>query len=94
MSDARTLPVLTYLSMDPLTSTVGSSQVLAYVERLASRGLAIELVSFEHGRRDGELESPLRSLGVTWKALDYGRHGTIGGLGRVLRALGLFVVPQ
>ena len=29
------LPRITYISVDPVTSTVGSSQVLAYVERLA-----------------------------------------------------------
>ena len=42
------LPRVTYLSVDPVTSTVGASQVLAYVERLAERGVGVDLHSFEH----------------------------------------------
>ena len=57
-------PKLTYLSMDPLSSTVGSSQVFAYVERLARRGLGVDLVTFEHSVDLGLLEK-LSVLGVT-----------------------------
>ena len=42
------VPRVTYLSVDPVTSTVGASQVLAYVERLAERGVRVDLHSFEH----------------------------------------------
>jgi glycosyltransferase involved in cell wall biosynthesis len=79
------LPTLTYLSMDPLSSTVGSSQVLAYVEGLARRGIDVDLVTFEH-RVDFDLRERLVDLGVGWRPQSFGRHGPVGGLGRVLRA--------
>ena len=77
--------VVTYLSMDPLTSTVGSSQVVAYIERLAHRGVEVDLVTFEHAVTP-EMTESLSSLGVTWRPQRFGIHGPIGGLGRVLRA--------
>ena len=79
------LPTVTYVSMDPLTSTVGSSQVLAYVERLAGRGVDIDLLTFEHGV-DPVVRERLAGLGVTWRPLRFGLHGPVGGLSRVLRA--------
>ncbi|MBT4187415.1 MAG: hypothetical protein HOE14_09405, partial [Gemmatimonadales bacterium] len=77
--------IVTYLSMDPLSSTVGSSQVLAYIERLAHRGIEIDLVTFEYAV-EPELTERLSGLGVTWRPLRFGLHGPVGGLGRVLRA--------
>jgi glycosyltransferase involved in cell wall biosynthesis len=88
MNDARNLPVVTYLSMDPVTSTVGQSQVLNYIERLAEGGLAIELVTFEH-HVDTALRARLVDLGVSWWPQNYGRHGAVAGLGRVIRAAGV-----
>mgnify|MGYP000031668335 CR=1 FL=1 len=85
MSDTTGLPVITYLSMDPVTSTVGSSQVLAYVERLATRGLTVELVTFED-HLDRDLQRRLAHLGVIWRPQKFGRPGASGGLSRVLRA--------
>ena len=79
------LPTVTYVSMDPLTSTVGSSQVLAYVERLAGRGVDIDLITFEHDV-DSDLRDRLAGLGVTWCPQRFGIHGPVGGLSRVLRA--------
>ncbi len=77
-------PSITYLSMDPLCSTVGSSQVLPYVERLAQRDFSVKLVTFEHAV-DATVEARLEDLGVTWQPEPFGRRGTVGGLGRVLR---------
>ena len=77
--------IVTYLSMDPLSSTVGSSQVLAYIERLAHRGVQIDLITFEHAV-DPELTQRLSGLEVTWRPQRFGLHGPVGGLGRVLRA--------
>ena len=77
-------PEVVYLSMDPVTSTVGSSQVVAYVCRLAERGVPVHLHSFEH---DIEHESSaiLGDAGVRWTAHHFGRPGVRGGLGRVVR---------
>ncbi|MEE2767721.1 MAG: glycosyltransferase [Actinomycetota bacterium] len=74
--------------MDPLSSTVGSSQVFAYVERLARRGLGVDLVTFEHSVDLGLLEK-LSVLGVDWRPQKFGRPGPVGGLGRVIRAAGV-----
>jgi len=76
---------VTYLSMDPLASTVGLSQVLAYVERLAGRGVAVDLVTFEQ-EVDAALVERLAGLGVGWRPQRFGAGGPIGGIGRVMRA--------
>ena len=47
--------------MDPLTSTVGFSQVLGYVKRLANRGVDVVLITFEH-EVDPVLQERLRGL--------------------------------
>ena len=85
VDEVSDLPSITYLSMDPLTSTVGFSQVLSYVERLALRGVDVNLITFEHDPSP-VLHRRLLDLGVTWQPQRYGRHGAVGGLGRVLRA--------
>ena len=85
VDEVSELPTITYLSMDPLTSTVGFSQVLSYVERLALRGVDVNLITFEHDPSP-VLHSRLLDLGVTWQPQRYGRHGAVGGLVRVLRA--------
>ncbi len=76
---------VTYVSMDPLTSTVGSSQVLAYVERLAHRGVDVDLITFEHVV-DVALVKHLSDLGIRWLPQRFGSRGPVGGLSRVLRA--------
>jgi|TARA_B100000315_G_scaffold80280_1_gene73550 hypothetical protein len=85
MDSSSGLPVITYLSMDPVTSTVGRSQVLNYVERLAQQGVLIHLLTFEH-QVDMEVWSRLSDLGVSWSPQEYGRPGAVGGFCRVLRA--------
>jgi len=75
---------VTYLSMDPVTSTVGASQVVAYVRRLAERGVSVHLHSFEH-EVDRELRVDLEERGIRWNAHRYGAPGAWGGLGRVVR---------
>lgn len=75
---------VTYLSMDPLGSTVGASQVLAYVLRLASRGVGVDLHSFER-TLDGDLRDLLTAAGVRWHPHRFGAGGARGGLGRVAR---------
>ena len=75
---------VTYLSMDPVASTVGASQVVAYVRRLAQRGVSVDLHSFEH-RVDDDLRRELEDSGIRWTPHRYGAPGTPGGLGRVVR---------
>jgi len=78
------LPRVTYLSVDPVTSTVGASQVLAYVERLAERGVGVDLHSFEH-RVDEAIAADLSRHGVVWTPHRFGDNGARAGFGRVAR---------
>ena len=78
------LPRVTYLSVDPVTSTVGSSQVLAYVERLAERGVGVDLHSFEH-HVDEAIAADLSRHGVVWTPHRFGDNGARAGFGRVAR---------
>ena len=78
------LPQVSYLSVDPLASTVGSSQVLAYVFRLAERGVVLDLHSFER-EPDAALLRRLSAAGVRWTAHPFGGPGARGGAGRVAR---------
>jgi len=78
------IPRVTYLSVDPVTSTVGASQVLAYVERLAERGVRVDLHSFEH-HVDEMIAADLARWGVVWTPHVFGGNGARAGLGRVAR---------
>ena len=78
------VPRVTYLSVDPVTSTVGASQVLAYVERLAERGVGVDLHSFEH-HVDEVIAADLTRRGVVWTPHVFGGNGACAGLGRVAR---------
>jgi glycosyltransferase involved in cell wall biosynthesis len=44
------IPTLAYLTFDPVSRGVGASQVQPYVSRLRSRGVAVEVQSFEGDR--------------------------------------------
>lgn len=79
------LPPLTYLSMDELARGVGASQVVPYVERLARLGVDVTVHSFEHGEPDPAVSMRLAGAGVRWRPHPFGRTGSAGGLGRVLR---------
>jgi len=75
------VPDLTYLTMDSVVAGVGASQVMPYVERLAARGMRVELHSFEHHRP--ARPAPL-AHGVIWRPHNFGAGGPAAGLGRVV----------
>jgi glycosyltransferase involved in cell wall biosynthesis len=77
---------VTYLSNDALTEGVGASQVLAYVERIAARGVHVRLHSFEKDPPTPALEARLASAQVEWRPHRFGRHGALGGAWRVVEA--------
>lgn len=73
-------PALTYLTTDSVVAGVGASQVLPYVQRLARKGLAVELHSYE--------TDPLSSLptigeGISWHPHRFGPPGQLGALARI-----------
>lgn len=77
---------LTYLSMDSIQGGVGASQVLPYVERMAARGVDVRLHTFEWTRPADSLAERLEDASIKWKVHRSGSHGSMGGLGRVVRA--------
>ena len=78
------LPKLTYLTTDSMVEGVGASQVVPYVERLATRGLDVTLHSFEKTEPDEGVKRRLASAGVTWRAHRFIGGGGPGGLARVV----------
>lgn len=74
-----------YLTVDSIAEGIGASQVLRYVERLPAHGVDVELVSFEKQTPAEETRARLAAAGVRWRPLPFGRHGPLGGVGRVLR---------
>lgn len=76
---------LTYLSMDSVAEGIGFSQVLAYVEKLAQRGLDVDLHTFEKKAPDHSLERRLAAAGARWHVHAFGRFGPVGGVERVVR---------
>lgn len=72
---------LTYLTTDSVQRGVGASQVLPYVTRLAARGFAVELHSFED---DPAAATASLGHGVTWHPHRFGAGGPAAGVVRVL----------
>jgi glycosyltransferase involved in cell wall biosynthesis len=79
----RSLPQVTYLSMDATDEGVGASQVVPYVERLARRGIAVELHTFEKRQPSPTLATALATSGVTWHPHVFGAFGSKGALRRI-----------
>ncbi len=69
-----------YISYDGLLEPLGGSQILAYVERLADRGVRMAVLSFEKPadlRDSGQVQALRERLdanGVHWHPLRYHRH--------------------
>lgn len=73
-----------YLSLDPVSSGVGFSQVFLYVEALAQNGSSIKLISLEN-EIDETLYQRLLAVGVEWVQLPFGSKGLAGGFLRFMR---------
>jgi glycosyltransferase involved in cell wall biosynthesis len=75
---------LTYLATDSVAEGIGASQVLAYAERIAQRGMQVELHSFEKTTPSADLRARLTAADVDWRPHAFGRYGAAGGLARVM----------
>lgn len=78
-------PPLTYLTVDSMAEGVGRSQVVAYVERLAARGMEVILHSFEKQAPDEAVARRLGAAGVRWRPHRFREGGSVAGLGRVVQ---------
>ena len=74
---------LTYLTIDSLSEGVGSSQITPLISRLSTRGLKINLVSYEKFPPSNQLLEYFKSIGVEWNSRPFGSNGFIGGIGRL-----------
>jgi len=75
---------LQYVTFDSIQEGVGASQVFAYLQLIA-KVKKVELISFEKETPGNDLLQLVEEIGITWKPLPYGRHGSLGGLNRVWR---------
>ena len=74
---------LTYLTIDSLSEGVGSSQITPLISRLSTRGLKINMVSYEKFPPSKQLLEYFKSIGVEWNSRPFGSNGFIGGIGRL-----------
>jgi glycosyltransferase involved in cell wall biosynthesis len=89
--ETRTRPRVIYVSYDGAAEPLGQSQVVAYLERLAS-DCDIDLVSFEKaGDERAPVSARLERAGIHWHPLTYHRTPPIAGtafdVGRATRLL-------
>lgn len=75
-----------YLSIDSIDEGVGASQVMRYAEGIASRGIPVELHTFEKRRPSVSLVEKVERSGIRWHPHRFGYPGVAGGLARVIRA--------
>jgi hypothetical protein len=74
-----------YLSHDSLLEGIGMSQIVPVVIGLSRLGWRVGVMSCEKTNEIKTLQKRLSSENVEWKILTFGRNGTIGGIGRLLR---------
>lgn len=61
------------------------SQIIPVVIGLANKGWSIGIISCEKTEIASEVKEQLKAVGVSWKALNFGRTGAVGGVGRLIR---------
>lgn len=86
------LPPVTYLTTDSVSEGIGASQVLAYAERLATRGLDVDLHTFEKAVPTPTMREHIAATGIRWHPHPFGAFGARGGAARV--AAGAIAIRQ
>ena len=76
---------LTYATVDSLAEGVGSSQIAPLMERLASHGMKINLLSFEKEAPPNFLVERMAKVGVEWTQIPFGNNGPFGGISRTIK---------
>ena len=84
---------LTYATVDSLAEGVGSSQIAPLMERLASHGMKINLLSFEKEAPPNFLVERMAKVGVEWTQIPFGNNGPFGGISRTIK-LGKVMPPK
>jgi glycosyltransferase involved in cell wall biosynthesis len=76
---------LTYATVDSLAEGVGSSQIMPLMERLASHGLKINLITFEKQTVPTAVAERMNLAGVEWTHLPFGKNGPSGAILRTFQ---------
>ena len=76
---------LNYATVDSLAEGVGSSQIAPLMERLASHGMKVNLLTFEKESPPNLLVERMRNAGVEWTQIPFGNNGPFGGVSRVVQ---------
>lgn len=76
---------LTYATVDSLAEGVGSSQIAPLMERLASHGMKINLLTFEKEAPPNSLVERMTNARVEWTQIPFGNNGPFGGVSRVVQ---------
>lgn len=76
---------LTYATVDSLSEGVGSSQIAPLMERFATHGLKINLITFEKTTPPISLEDRMKTAGIEWTRIPFGNTGPLGGLARTIQ---------
>ena len=76
---------LVYVTHDSLSEGIGMSQILPLLCNISRNGLKVCVISCEKENLDRKVQRILADFDIKWVSIPFGRHGSIGGLGRLLR---------
>jgi glycosyltransferase involved in cell wall biosynthesis len=76
---------LVYATVDSLAEGVGSSQIAPLMEKLASHGMKINLMTFEKESPPDLLVERMRKARVLWTQIPFGNNGPLGGAARTFK---------
>jgi len=76
---------LVYATVDSLAEGVGSSQIAPLMEKLASHGMKINLMTFEKESPPDLLVERMRKARVIWTQIPFGNNGPLGGAARTFK---------
>ena len=76
---------LTYATVDSLSEGVGSSQIAPLMERFATHGMKINLITFEKTTPPISLEDRMKTAGIEWTRIPFRNTGPLGGLARTIQ---------
>jgi glycosyltransferase involved in cell wall biosynthesis len=74
-----------YVTHDSLSEGIGMSQIVPVLLGLSKYGFSVGVISCEKRNPPPRLVEILNEQNIFWKPIRFGRHGAIGGVGRIIR---------
>lgn len=78
---------IAYIAHDSIVEGIGMSQILPIVTGISRMGWSVVLLSCEKTAVNDDVKRILEGASVTWRPLKFGRQGSIGGFGRLVRII-------